>query len=563
MATKSVIAPTLEPSVSVFAAPYAAAGPLVSGTSITPNVIDTVTNKTFVVIEYNRSFFVGTRVRATAVGFTDVFLEGVVVSWDGQTLVMDGDLGHGTGTGTYSNWSITVAGQPGIQGPSGPTGPTGPSGGPVGPQGPPGVPGSVWRNGNGAPANSLGANGDYYLDNVTGNVYLRASSAYSIVANIKGSTGSTGPAGPIGPAGPTGPVVAWRNGTGAPANTLGADGDYYLDSATGNVYQRASGTYSIVANIKGPQGVPGPTGPTGPQGIIADAPSDGTFYSRRNAAWATPPGGGDVQHTLTLTAGAGLTGGGDLSANRSFDVGAGPGITVNPDSIQLTVPVAIANGGTGATTAPAALTSLGAQPVDPELTAIAALASGADQYIYFTGPAAASLATITTSGRALLAQSTFAAMLTTLGGAPLANPVFTGDPQAPTPATADNDTSIATTAFVKAQNYLTTSITATLTVGFTFTPNNVGNFPNPYTPVPAVGNYQYGNNNAAFLINAPANDCAMDIMITNTSTAGAITFSGYTVGAIGDPFDTTNGHRFILSIRRIAGIATYTVKALQ
>jgi hypothetical protein len=37
--------------------------------------------------------------------------------------------------------------------------------------------------------------------------------------------------------------------------------------------------------------------------------------------------------------------------------------------------------------------------------------------------------------------------------APLANPVFTGDPQAPTPATADNDTSIATTAFVKNQSY--------------------------------------------------------------------------------------------------------------
>jgi hypothetical protein len=34
--------------------------------------------------------------------------------------------------------------------------------------------------------------------------------------------------------------------------------------------------------------------------------------------------------------------------------------------------------------------------------------------------------------------------------APLASPVLTGDPQAPTPATQDNDTSIATTAFVKA-----------------------------------------------------------------------------------------------------------------
>jgi hypothetical protein len=41
------------------------------------------------------------------------------------------------------------------------------------------------------------------------------------------------------------------------------------------------------------------------------------------------------------------------------------------------------------------------------------------------------------------------------GKAPLASPVLTGDPKAPTPATADNDTSIATTAFVKAQGYLT------------------------------------------------------------------------------------------------------------
>ena len=41
--------------------------------------------------------------------------------------------------------------------------------------------------------------------------------------------------------------------------------------------------------------------------------------------------------------------------------------------------------------------------------------------------------------------------------APLASPTFSGDPKAPTPATGDNDTSIATTAFVKAQGYLTSA----------------------------------------------------------------------------------------------------------
>lgn len=43
-----------------------------------------------------------------------------------------------------------------------------------------------------------------------------------------------------------------------------------------------------------------------------------------------------INHTsVTLTAGAGLTGGGDISANRSFAVGAGTGIAVNADDVAL------------------------------------------------------------------------------------------------------------------------------------------------------------------------------------------------------------------------------------
>ena len=41
--------------------------------------------------------------------------------------------------------------------------------------------------------------------------------------------------------------------------------------------------------------------------------------------------------------------------------------------------------------------------------------------------------------------------------APLASPLFTGDPQAPTPALSDNDTSIVTSAWVKGQGYATTA----------------------------------------------------------------------------------------------------------
>jgi len=53
--------------------------------------------------------------------------------------------------------------------------------------------------------------------------------------------------------------------------------------------------------------------------------------------------------------GAGLT----LTGNV-FAVGAGTGITVNADDVALTVPVSVANGGTGSTTAAGARTNLGA-----------------------------------------------------------------------------------------------------------------------------------------------------------------------------------------------------------
>ncbi|MEI8194268.1 MAG: hypothetical protein WCG64_10435, partial [Flavobacteriia bacterium] len=63
----------------------------------------------------------------------------------------------------------------------------------------------------------------------------------------------------------------WRYGAVAPAAALGNVGDYYLDTATGNVYYKSAATvWNLTGNIKGPQGVAGPTGltgPTGPQGV--------------------------------------------------------------------------------------------------------------------------------------------------------------------------------------------------------------------------------------------------------------------------------------------------------
>lgn len=45
-----------------------------------------------------------------------------------------------------------------------------------------------------------------------------------------------------------------------------------------------------------------------------------------------------VRTSRSITAGSGLTGGGDLSANRTINVGAGAGITVSADAVALTTP---------------------------------------------------------------------------------------------------------------------------------------------------------------------------------------------------------------------------------
>lgn len=158
--------------------------------------------------------------------------------------------------------------------------------------------------------------------------------------------------------------------------------------------------------------------------------------------------------------------------------------------------------------------------------------------------------------------------------APLNSPVFTGDPRAPNPAGADNDTSIATTSWVNTA--IAAAITAgttgfvllagnqTITGGYKVTPFNLGNITS-FTINPVSGNYQYGTNHGAATWTAPANDCAVDILVTNDASAGAITFSGFTVasGNTGDALTTTNGHKFIISIRRINGVSTYLIKALQ
>ena len=71
-------------------------------------------------------------------------------------------------------------------------------------------------------------------------------------------------------------------------------------------------------------------------------------------------------------------------------------------------------------------------------------------------------------------------------------------------------------------------------------------------------------NGGAFTLAAPAQDGNCLLLVTNNASAGVVTFSGFSVGSnTGDALDTTNGHKFLISIIAINGVSTYLIKALQ
>lgn len=100
----------------------------------------------------------------------------------------------------------------------------------------------------------------------------------------QGATGNTGATGATGANGADGaPGSVWRTGAGIPSNGLGINGDYYLNTASGDVYLKSAGTYSVVANITGPAGDPGP-GSSGTSGLIQLSDGFGGFTSNSNAS---------------------------------------------------------------------------------------------------------------------------------------------------------------------------------------------------------------------------------------------------------------------------------------
>lgn len=109
---------------------------------------------------------------------------------------------------------------------------------------------------NGAPSNGLGSDGDIYIDSDPANLYYKVSGVWVLQGSIAGADGSNGVDG-----------KTVLNGTGAPSNGTGSNGDFYIDTAASFIYgPKASGTWPSGVSLIGPQGATGATGAQGPQG---------------------------------------------------------------------------------------------------------------------------------------------------------------------------------------------------------------------------------------------------------------------------------------------------------
>jgi hypothetical protein len=75
-----------------------------------------------------------------------------------------------------------------------------------------------------------------------------------LIRGPQGIAGQTGPAGQTGAQGPIGVAEQWYGSTINPTGAVGADGDWYLNTNTGDVFERVTGAWQPRGNIKGPQG---------------------------------------------------------------------------------------------------------------------------------------------------------------------------------------------------------------------------------------------------------------------------------------------------------------------
>ena len=221
--------------------------------------------------------------------------------------IATGDYYKKTGASTWTFLANISTGIPGPQGPQGLQGPAGATGA-TGPQGPAGATGAQGPQGLQGVAGATGATGSQGL---TGSTGAQGPQGLQGVAGPTGAAGTSGANGTNGTNGST-----WYTGTIAPSTGTGVVNDFYLNTSNGDYYKKTgASTWTLQANLTGPQGATGSQGiqgVAGPTGATGAAGSNATITMGTIAATSNVNGGTITSGVLTLTP-ADATNGGVLT----------------------------------------------------------------------------------------------------------------------------------------------------------------------------------------------------------------------------------------------------------
>ena len=149
------------------------------------------------------------------------------------------------------------------------------------------------RTGDKGDTGAQGPIGSTGLTGATGSTGLTGATGATGIQGTAGSTGVTGATGPTGLTGSTGAAGAtantWYGNSGSPLNSLGVDGDFYLDQLSGIAYKKGTSTpgqWASYTSLKGSNGAAGATGATGATGssYISEPTIDSWTYATGTAS---------------------------------------------------------------------------------------------------------------------------------------------------------------------------------------------------------------------------------------------------------------------------------------
>jgi hypothetical protein len=213
---------------------------------------------------------------------------------------------NNAGSSSASSSLETIVGEKGDKGDQGEKGEKGDKGdkgdngidGSAGQPGKDGKDGSSLLTGTSDPTDSIGNDGDSYINTSTFDYWTKSDGKWTYEGNIKGADGNPGSNGNDGVDG-----SSFLSDAGKPSSDLGKDGDLYLDLSSGEVWKKNGGEWDETGvNLKGIQGEAGQNGndgstiltgegepgkDLGKQGDLYLDTSSGDLYKKSSTGWDT------------------------------------------------------------------------------------------------------------------------------------------------------------------------------------------------------------------------------------------------------------------------------------